>query len=953
MEKMNYSLKNETGHRQLTGFRPVVSVKNRRNIAMMLMLTVAFALSSVFTVKADTKDFIKDKTLGFYDFLGTTHSFTTANSNISGNQVGSPTLANGYMFTDAGGSGNRGTKITNMTATDDRQDTVYYEFDWNPYKLLGQTNSSGTAGIEPASFGACIVRGSNDSIVFGLWYERWSLLPGSRHNTDSVNAQPLGDLHLMNKSTDPYNPMPAQIVTRTIGGVDYSYYTNTLVPFAMLEPGTTNYYSERSDSINQSTDIGKTFKMSRWYRIRAVIDFKFKRIISFEIYEKANPDNKATFTDLPFVNTGANNVSRLEIAGTRGKREGSAANGSNTNYQQQFDNFDIYTMREVAQAATVTIKYVDDNGAELKPSRTVPYLEVGTEFTVFEADKVTIVIGDDYYVYDPTSVSTITLVGGANEIVLKFKKAIPTATVVTITAPSTSELYKDVKFDISVKTPAGDPVGMGHVLFMVNNIAKNRLDVDVLGTASLVMPNLLVGDAQIAALYVGDRINYSNSDTARTVVTIAPSTATVKPYPVYFDLVDQPEIAAWDRERGMTTATPRGYSKTFSFDSLPGIMVSDTLSTHRVGYYYAGSTYDKIDNAYNRADFVTVPLGSSRPTWVRFNTPWLNEGSYNIYISHRVSGDPKTNMTTIDMNGKELYFPNHEMYGRWFKSWMGVNNRRRWNATGNSGSMGMNYIGSVSVDKSGTQQLTINVAPENGATYNLDMLQFIPVDMDSLDINQTAATSMGKNYFPMFDWLGFAQMQLNDGTFNTTYADFTEFAVPYQVVDQTEYTKYPFTIADLGIKVIGDDMLANYCIVYRKEDKWTRVAEGAIENNAFAGELPMGDYYYQEINYIDMGIPGAAGYRTFVSDGYFSVGPSSVTDVKATKEVYAYAVGSKLLVKGMNAGDRVLIYDVAGKQVLNSLATSNSFETQLKSSAYIVKVLSAQKGTHVMKVMVR
>lgn len=955
MKKMNYLFKNDTGIRQHSGLRIAAPVTNRRNIAVMLMLTVAFALSSVFTVKADTKDFIKDKTLGFYEFLGTTHTFTTANSNLSGNQVGSPTLQDGYMFTSASGSGNRGVKITNMTVEEDRQDTVYYEFDWNPYKVGGQANSTGTAGANPEQYAVAIVRGSNDSIVFGLWFERWSYKAGSKYNTDSLNAEPLGDIHLMNLSTDPYNPVPARVVTRTVNGQDLSFYTNTLLPFAMIEPGTTNYYAVKCDSINQSTDLGRTFKMNRWYRIRAALDFKNKRVISFVITDKANPANAKSVTNLPFVNTGANNVSRLEIAATRGKNEG-ATTGNTCNYEQRFDNFDIYTMREVAAAATVTIRYVDEGGIELKPSREVPYLEVGTQFTILESDKVTIVYNNDYYLYDETSTSTITLVAGANELTLKFKKAIPTATVTTLSAPASAELYNEVKFDFSVKTPTGDPVGMGYILLYVNDIAKNRIPVDVLGTASLIMPNLLVGETQIAAVYVGDRMNYSSSDTVKTTVTISPSAATVKPYPVYFDLVDQPEIAEWDRARGMTIATLRDYTKYFRCDSLPGIKVTDdTLSAHKVGYYYAKSTYDKIDNAYNRADFVIVPLGSSRPTSVTFKTPWLNSGSYNVYLSHRVSGDPKTNMTTIDMNGKELYFPNEEMYGRWFKSWLGVNNRRRWNATGNSGSMGMNYLGSVRVDESGTQKLTINVVPENGASYNLDMLQFIPVDMDSLNINLPAATSMAKNYFPMFDWLGFAQMEVNasDRLIHTSFADYTEFAVPYQVIDPTEYTKYPYTISGLGTKVIGDDMVANYCIVYRKEDKWTRVAEGAIENNAFAGELPMGDYYFQEINFIDMGIPGAAGYRTFVSDGYFSVGPSSVSDVNTAKEVFAYSVGSRLMVKGMNAGDRVLVYDVAGKQVVNTTATADSFEKQLKSSAYIVKVLSAQKGTHVMKVMVR
>jgi hypothetical protein len=214
---------------------------------------------------------------------------------------------------------------------------------------------------------------------------------------------------------------------------------------------------------------------------------------------------------------------------------------------------------------------------------------------------------------------------------------------------------------------------------------------------------------------------------------------------------------------------------------------------------------------------------------------------------------------------------------------------------------------------------------------------------------------MGKNYFPMFDWLGFPQMELNnpDMLIHTSFSDFTEFAVPYQVVDQTERTKYPFTINNLGVTMVSGDLTANYCIVYRKEDKWTRMAEGSIENNAFTGELPMGQYYYQEINYIDMGVPGAAGYRTFISDGYFNVGESSVDEVNGRKEVFAYSLTNKLVVKGMNAGDRIMVYDVAGKQILSGLATSDLFEQTLKPSLYIVKVLSAQKGTHTMKVIVR
>jgi len=917
----------------------------------LFLFMAVFAVTPLFSTEAE---WVKNVQLASFDFLtsGGTSPFTIANSNLSGNQVGSPTLLNGYMYTSASGSGNRGVKITNMTATTVRQDTVYYEFDWNPYQIAGQANSSGTTGIYPDHYGVCVVRGSNDSIVFALMYERWSLKAGSKFNTDSINKQPLGDIHLLNLSTDPNNPVPVRVVTQTKTDLTtWSYYTNTLLPFATLDQNySSNYYAVKCDSINQSTDLGRTFKMNRWYHIKAVLDFMNKKIISFDIYEKADPNNKKTFTNLPFLNTGATDASRFEIAATRGKNEG-ATSGASCNYEQRFDNFDVYTVRQ-ATAANVTIKYVDDNGNELKPSTVIPNIEVNTVYTASGGDKVTIIIGEDYYVYDATSVDNVVVQNGGSEIVLRFKKALPKATTVHLTVPATSELYKDVKVDIAVKDANNDVVTFGDVLLFVNNLVKNRVTIDVLGTGSVTFPNLLVGDELISAVYIGDHINYSKSDTAKTTVTITPSASVVKPYPVYFDLVDQPEIGAYDRERGMTTSTPRSFTHYFRRDSLEGISVTDTINTtHKVGYYYAGSTYDKIDNAYNRADFVMVPLGSSRPTWVKFKTPWLNAGSYNVYISHRVSGDPKTNMTTIQMDGKELYFPNEEMYGRWFKSWMGVNNRRRWNETGHSGSMGMNYLGSVSIDNSGTHLLKIDVLPENGATYNIDMLQFIPVDMDSLNINLSADISMAKSYFPMFDWLGFAHLTAGEATM-TSFADYTEFAVPYQVPDPTTYEKYPFSINNLGVTP-KNELLGDYCIVYRKEDKWTRVAEGRLENNTFAGQLPAGDYYYQELNYIDMGTPGAAGYRTFISDGTFSVAPNAVDIVKDKPTVYAYATNRVLNVKGFEAGDRVMIADLTGKTIVNSVVKTNTFAMPLNPSVYIVRVISANKGNHIMKVVVK
>lgn len=921
----------------------------RHNLKRLFTLMAVIAVTSFFTAKAD---WVKNVSLANFDFTtGTTSPFTTANSNLSGNNVGAPTILNGYMYTAAGGSGGRGTKITNMTEVAERADTVHYEFDWNPYKVTGQANSTGTSGIEPASYGVCIVRGSNDSIVFGLWYERWSLKEGSKYNT-ADGTEPLGDIHLMNLSTDEFNPIPAKIVTRTVNSVETSYYTNTLVPFAMLDPTSASFYAVKCDSINKSTNLGPTFKMNRWYHVKAEIDFVNKKIISFTISENgAETENKKSYTDLPFVNTGALDASRLEIASTRGKQEGGTGNGINCDYEQRFDNIDIYTVRQVAEAASVTVRYKDEAGIEIKNSRTVTNLEVNTVFTAIAADKINIVYNEEYYLYDETASDNVTVLSGGSELVLKFKKATPKNTVVQLSVPATSELYKDVTVNITVKTPQDDMVSQGDVLLYVNNLVKNRITLDVLGMGSLILPNLLVGDVNISVVYVGDHINYSTSDTAKSVISITPSTSSVKPYPVYFDLCDQPEFIAWDRERGMTTASVRPYGKTFPLDSLAGIVISDTITnTFKVGYQLEGTNYSdaKIDNAYNRADFVTVPLGSSRPTWVKFKTPWLNAGSYNIYISTRVSGDPKTNMASITMDDKELYFPNEEMYGRWFKSWSGTNNTRRWNAKAATPNLRMIYLGSASIDNSGTHSLKINVLPENGQTYNLDMLQFIPVDMDSLSINQTAAVSVAKTYYPLFSWTGFAyQPDYDAASVAASYVDFTNFGVAYQVEDQTDWgVKYNHIIDSVGLKtrsIAGEDYVANYVIVYRAEDKWTRVAEGYSDADAFtfACELPQGEYYYETMYYIDLGTIGGVDIRTYINNGSFSL-PQTGTRVTPVTNIKVIGGKNQLSVRGVKAGDKILVTDIAGRILVNTVSTSDTFMKSLPQGVYIVKVAGGE-----------
>ncbi|MDD4992406.1 MAG: hypothetical protein PHR83_09265 [Paludibacter sp.] len=924
----------------------------------LFTLLAVIAATSFYTVKAD---WVKNVQIAYYDFtLAPSPAFTTAASNLSGNTAAGITnvpltgATGGYMYCAGSGSGGRGNKITNITATTARQDTVYYEFDWNPYKLLGQANSTGTSGTEPASYGVCNIRGANDSIIFGLWYERWSLKAGTNYNT-STGTEPLGDLHLLNISADTLNPMPARIVTRTVNATQTSYYTNTLLPYAMLDPGYTasttfpspsSYYAAKCDSINKSTDLGPTFKMSNWYHVKAVIDFMNKRIISFEI-TLTGTENKRTFTNLPFVNTGATDVSRLEIAGTRGKAEGGTGNGVNCDMQQQFDNIDIYTMHQVAAAANVTVRYKDATGTEIYTARVAQNQAVNSVYKAVAGDKINIIYGGDYYIYDATSVDSVTVATGGSEINLIFNKANPVKTVVTLAGPTTAELYHDVTMNFTVKTPNSDPVSQGAVNILVNGVVKNSIVPDVLGMGSVTFPNLLVGTENIKAVYVGDRIAYTSSDTVGVAVEITPSLANEIPYPVYYDLGTMPEIFKY-RMKYTSAATPRA-SINFAADSVSNFSLSTDLPETTIKTKYATwgaygfTTPGKTADYYGASDAFNVPYGNgTNPTWMLFKTPWLNKGAYNIYMNQRTNLDGGMK-TTVTMDGKTLYYPNAELNG--FSIRGGNNNKRRWNANTNDGLNQMSYLGSVVVDASGQHDLKLTCTSTGESSANqiawLDMMEFIPVDQDSVNVNISAASGLAKTYFPLFNSGGYAS---NATASFITYASSNELSVPYQVVDPTVYTTNPYTLQHLGVTDPGLGLLGIDYVVIFKNDHWTRVSEGAVNtsDSTYTCNLADGNYYYQEYNYTENTLtPGSLGSRLWIKDGTFTVGTTAVKNVSSSN-IKTYAVGRTLTVKGIKAGAKIMVTDLLGRVMLNAVSTSDVFTSTMKQgSVYIVKVISS------------
>jgi hypothetical protein len=293
-------------------------------------------------------------------------------------------------------------------------------------------------------------------------------------------------------------------------------------------------------------------------------------------------------------------------------------------------------------------------------------------------------------------------------------------------------------------------------------------------------------------------------------------------------------------------------------------------------------------------------------------------------------------MTDIKLDGKSGYYPNEDMPARFLKAYGGQ--LRRWNAGTTSNNIAMRYLGTVNATSSDIHDLKIYVEKTSGAAVGFNLMEFIPVEMDSLTINNTAAVNLAKVYYPMFDIGGFVRMPGDVAV--QAYTDYTTLAIPYQVTDQTLYSKTTHVIDTLGNARTTFNLI-DYVIVYRK-DKWTRMSEGPVDLNTltYTCDLPNGDYYYQELDFYPSSVVQGTGRRTVVKDGTFTVIGQTAVNSPITSNIKAYGNNKTLTVKGIKAGAKILITDLSGKILVNEVATSDVFTKALNTSIYILKVVS-------------
>ncbi len=159
---------------------------------------------------------------------------------------------------------------------------------------------------------------------------------------------------------------------------------------------------------------GGNFVRNSWVSIHASLNYITKKVDTLIV-----TNGTATYTDYnrDFYSTSATGLAIFELFAKR--------DGSNMGWTGQLDNFNIYYYEEVSALSSVTINYLDPSDNPFQDSRIATNNPVGSTYTALNSDKVTVVTGGFYYVYDSantTSDNVIVKDDGTATINLKFKK---------------------------------------------------------------------------------------------------------------------------------------------------------------------------------------------------------------------------------------------------------------------------------------------------------------------------------------------------------------------------------------------------------------------------------------------------------------------------------------------------------------------------------------------------
>jgi hypothetical protein len=183
------------------------------------------------------------------------------------------------------------------------------------------------------------------------------------------------------------------------------------------------------DAANQNALVATTlitpeegnFPRNEWYHVKIKLDFATKKVDQLIVTRLSNSFSW-TISDKDFINNAAASITKIEI---EGGRQG-ATNGA---WTTQIDNLKVYSIKQSAGSADVTINYLDQNSEVAKVARVAAGQAIGVPYAATADDKMSFTANGSYYAYDAanTTADQVVVAEGGSVINLKFKKSTVTA----------------------------------------------------------------------------------------------------------------------------------------------------------------------------------------------------------------------------------------------------------------------------------------------------------------------------------------------------------------------------------------------------------------------------------------------------------------------------------------------------------------------------------------------
>jgi len=373
-----------------------------------------------------------------------------------------------------------------------------------------------------------------------------------------------------------------------------------------------------------------------------------------------------------------------------------------------------------------------------------------------------------------------------------------------------------------------------------------------------------------------------------SLLTYGAFSADLIPYPVYYPITDAPE---------------------FNYGSVASV-TRDGMAAHM--YWHSAASWTATANCTSIA-YKTLPsnsliaapyghqaalaIGVNRATYMHFISPYLNPGTYRIYLG--VSFSSGTARTFYVLNPKLdsvlLVAPTDTTKRQFFSVTTATAPNKQsvlFTGTGTVKHYDI-YCGKATITRAGTHMLSLETGGGTGTEYGFSLLQFIPVTTTDLDADYD---------YPKFDQSGQAFMSATDTIKKVNNTPTSGYYLPYQVPDPSATTKYDVTF-DAGL------YFANMMVtVKRAEDKWTRVFVDTADatGKTDIAKLPAGKYFVE------------------VNKGQYSTTVEITGNATPYVGVQTGTVNFSYSPEAWYVGKTLKVYDYTGKILLKTLVIPES-----------------------------